>query len=278
MRNLWIFLTKYNAFFLFIIFFIAGLILTIRNNVYQRSTVFSSTNTWVGTTYERINVIKRYLNLGEVNDRLVAENAQLRTQLLKLTDPNDTKIQKVNDSVYQQQYTLLSAKIIKNSISQKKNILTINKGSNDGIVRDMAVISANTGVVGFIQDVTPHFSTIRSLLNSETAISVVLKKQHVFGSLVWGDNNFDFQKAYVKEIPNHIPVKIGDTIITSGSGGFPKGIEVGSVIKTGVVTGDSFMTLAVKLANNFSTLQYVYVIKDKYANEAQILQTTNTKP
>jgi len=271
MRNLWIFLSRYNAFFFFIIFFTIGLILTIRNNVYQRSVTFGSANEVVGTAYKRLNVIKRYLNLVQVNDSLAAENAALKTQLLAIASIDSTQISTVKDTINHQQYTLISAKVFKNSVTLTNNIITINKGIKDGIMKDMAVISPGKGVVGFVQNVSEHFATIRPLLNQETAISVVLKKDNAFGSLVWGDDNFDYRKAQVKEIPNHYKVKVGDTIVTSGFGGFPKGIEVGRVTNT-LSTGDSFMTLEIALFNNFSTLQVVYVVKDKFAEEVKSIQ------
>lgn len=272
MRNLWIFVSRYNAFFFFIIFFIVGIILCIKNNSYQKSITLNSTNAVVGSAYERLNVLKRYLNLGQVNDSLALENAKLKTELLNLTNLDSTKTLKVNDSLYKQQYTLLSAKVIKNSISQRNNFITINKGSNDGILKDMAVISPNKGVIGFVTDVSSNFSIIRSLLNKETLISVSIKKNGAFGSLVWGDGNFDLRKAYVKEIPNHYKINLKDTIVTSGAGGFPKGILVGRVSKTQISTGDNFMTLEIDLFNDFGTLQYVYVIKDRLAIEQKTLE------
>ncbi|RYG21531.1 MAG: rod shape-determining protein MreC [Chitinophagaceae bacterium] len=270
MRNLWIFISRYNAFFFFVIFFVIGIILCIKNNAYQRSITLNSTNVIVGNAYERLNVVKRYLNLGQVNDSLALENAKLKTELINLTTIDSTKIVKVSDSVYKHQYTLLSAKVVKNSTNQRNNFITINKGSKDGIVKDMAVISPNNGVVGFVMEVSPNFATIRSLLNKETSISVVVKKNGAFGSLVWGDGNFDTRKAYVKEIPNHYKINLRDTIITSGAGGFPKGILVGRVGKTQLATGD--MTLEIDLFNDFGTLQYVYIIKDQLAIEQKILE------
>lgn len=272
MRNLWIFISRYNAFFFFIIFFTVGIVLTLKNNAYQRSITLNSTNEVVGNAYERLNVIKRYLNLGQVNDSLAAENAKLRTALLALREVDSSLTVVVKDTINNIQYTYLSAKVIKNSISQRNNIITINKGSLDGIKQDMAVISPQKGVVGFIQDVSPHLATIRSLLNKNTFISVSIKKNNAFGSLIWGDGNFNFRKAYVKEIPNHFKINLRDTIITSGGGGFPKGIEVGRVSKNQVTTGDSFMTLEIDLFNDFSTLQYVYVIKDKLSTEQKALE------
>lgn len=270
MRNLWIFISRYNAFFFFIIFFFVGIILTIKNNSYQHSIALNSTNEVVGSAYERLNVLKRYLNLQEVNDSLANENSKLKTAILSLQNLDSSRVTTVNDTVYKQQYTLLSAKVIKNSITQSNNIITINRGSADGIAKDMAVISSQKGVVGFVLNVSPHFATIRSLLHENTPISVTIKKNNAFGSLIWGGN--DFRKAFVKEIPNHYKVNIGDTVITSGSGGFPRGIEVGRISKTQISTGDSFMTLEVKLFNDFSAFQYVYVIKDKLAEEQKTLE------
>ncbi|MEJ5994369.1 rod shape-determining protein MreC [Pedobacter sp. Du54] len=272
MRNLWIFFSRYNAFFFFVIFFIVGIILCIKNNAYQKSITLNSTNVIIGNAYERLNVVKRYLNLGQVNDSLALENAKLKTELINLSTIDSTQILKISDSLYKQQYTLLSAKVIKNSINQRNNFITVNKGSNDGIVKDMAVISPNKGVVGFVTEVSPSFSIIRSLLNKETLISVVIKKNGAFGSLVWGEGNFDIRKAYVKEIPNHYKINLRDTIITSGAGGFPKGIVVGRVSKTQIATGDNFMTLAIDLFNDFGTLQYVYIIKDRLAIEQKTLE------
>lgn len=272
MRNLWIFISRYNAFFFYIVFFVFGIVLTVKNNAYQRSVTLNSTNEVVGYAYQRLNIIKRYLNLNQVNDSLAAENAFLKTQLLRAGAIDSTEAILIKDSVTQQQYTLLAAKVIKNSISLTNNTITILKGSKDGITKDMAVISPQKGVIGFVQDVTENLATIRSLLHKETAISVILKKNNAYGSLVWGDDNFDYRKAYVKEIPNHYKVNVGDTVVTSGSGGFPKGIEVGRVTNTKVSTGDSFMTLEITLFNDFGTLQYVYVIKDKLSTELKELQ------
>jgi rod shape-determining protein MreC len=67
-------------------------------------------------------------------------------------------------------------------------------------------------------------------------------------------------------------VKLGDTVITSGFGSFPPGIPVGSISNRGISTGDNFLTIEIKLYNDFSTLQYVYVIKDKLAQEEKALE------
>lgn len=272
MRNLWIFISRYNAFFLLIIFSTVGLVLTVKNNAYQRSVTLNSTNEVVGNAYERLNIFKRYLNLGMVNDSLAAENAKLKTQLLSLTTVDSAKDVKVIDTVTNQQYTYLAAKVVKNSVTLRNNVMTINKGSIDGIKSGMAVISPQKGVVGFIRDVSEHLATIQSLLHKDTRISVIVKNNNAIGSLVWGEGNFDIRKAFIKEVPNHIKMNVGDTIVTSGYGSFPAKILVGRISKTNVATNDNFLSAEVNLFNDFSTLQYVYVVKDKKADEQKALE------
>jgi len=272
MRNLWIFINRYNAFFLFVIFFIIGIVLTVKNNAYQRSVTFNSTNEVVGLAYERLNVFKKYMNLGAVNDSLALENAKLNTTLTALQNIDSAKNVLVKDTTNHIQYTYLAARVIKNSITLRNNIITINKGSVDGIESGMAVISAGKGVVGIIRDVSAHLATIESLLNKDSKISVSIKSTKALGSLIWGDRNGDYRKAFIKDIPNHIKVKLRDTIVTSGFGSFPPGIPVGSVSNRGISTGDNFLTIEINLFNDFSTLQYVYVIKDKLAQEQKALE------
>lgn len=272
MRNLWIFINRYNAFFLFIIFFAIGVILTVKNNAYQRSIMVNSTNEVVGEVYQNLNVLKKYINLGNVNDSLAQENAKLKTELLTLKSIDSAKKTTVTDTSGTPQYTYLSARVIKNSITLRNNVITINKGSADGIAPGMPVISPEKGVIGFVQDVSQHLATIRSLLHKDAKISVVVKNTKAIGTLVWGVANADYKKAYVKDVPNHFKVNLKDSIVTSGFGSFPPGIPVGTVTNTGVATGDNFMSLEIKLFNDFSTLQYVYVIFDKYAVEQKELE------
>lgn len=272
MRNLWIFINRYNAFFLFIIFFLTGVFLTVKNNAYQHSIMINSTNEVVGKAYMRLNVFKKYINLGNVNDSLSRENARLNTALLALTTVDTAKNVVVEDTTVNVRYTYLSARIVKNSITLRNNIITIDKGSANGIKSGMAVISPQKGVVGFVRDVTAHLANITSLLHQDTYISVSLKKNNAVGSLVWGEGNFDYRKAYIQEIPNHFKISKRDTVVTSGYSAFPAGIPVGVVSNTGISKGENFMTIEIDLFNDFSNLQYVYVIKDKLVPEQKELE------
>ncbi|HQT23878.1 MAG: rod shape-determining protein MreC [Sphingobacteriales bacterium 17-39-43] len=272
MRNLWLFISKYNAFFLLVIFFTISLILLINNNSYQRASVWNSSNQIVGTAYERVNEFSSYLVLGKTNDSLAAENARLRNLLKSSYYDDSVKQITVKDSVLKQQYTYTVARVINNSVHQKNNYLTINRGSKHGIKKGMGVI-ASSGVVGIILNVSENFSTVRSLLHTETKISASVDGN--IGSLVWGEGNYDSRFALLKDIQSHLTIKKGARVITSEFSLFPPGTNIGSVSESDTRDGNSALNIKVKLDTDFAKLQYVYVIINLLSEEQLNLEAQN---
>lgn len=275
MRNLWLLISKYNAFFLFVIFFGVSIALLVRNNSFQRSGVINSSNKVIGEAYSRINKFQDYLRLAKVNDSLAAENARLRTRLKESFFDDSVQQQTIVDTAARQQYTYIVARVVNNSVHQKDNYLTINRGRRHGVEKGMGVICPS-GVVGIVKEVSNDFATITSLLNSDTRISASIAESQAFGSLVWGEGNYNPQIAILEDIPNHIQIKKGQHVVTSGySTLFPAGLAIGRILGTRNKGGESFPDIVVKLNTDFSTLQYVYVIKNVFAREREKLEATS---
>lgn len=272
MRNLWLFISKYNAFFLLIIFFTISLIILVNNNSYQRASVWNSSNQIVGSTYERVSKFSNYLVLGKTNDSLAAENARLRDLLKSSFYSDNIKRVTIRDSVLKQQYTYTIARVINNSVHQRNNYITINRGKKHGIEKGMGVTSSS-GIVGIIINVSENFATIRSLLHTETKISVSVDAN--MGSLIWGEGNFDARYAILKDIQSHLLVKKGARVVTSEFSLFPPGTNIGTVSKTGVKGNDSSLDIEVKLDTDFASLQYVYVINNMLSKEQLSLEASN---
>lgn len=274
MRNLWIYISKHNAVILFFIFFASSFLLLINNNSFQRASTWNSSNEWVASQYQKVQNLKDYLRLRAINDSLASENGRL-LNLLPQRDSSKTKgLTKVVDTVSNQQYSYYTAKVINNSVRQKNNYITIDKGALQGIKKGMGVLGPN-GVVGIVLNVSPKFATIQSLLHSETRISASLAGNRAFGSLVWGAGNFNSAYAVLQDIPNHLKVKAGEKVVTSGYSLFPSGIPIGTVSQTGVKGGENFLSIEVKLATNFATLSYVYVVNNAFGNEQKVLEAKN---
>ncbi|MGI4728591.1 MAG: rod shape-determining protein MreC [Janthinobacterium lividum] len=270
MRNLLIFITKYNAFFLFIIFEIIALITFVKNNDFQKATFISSSNEVVGNIYLKVDKLTDYLKLGITNDSLAQENARLHNQLKSSFYVDSSVVKTVSDSVYKQQYTYISARVINNSFNRRNNYLTINRGSNAGIVKGMGVISSS-GVVGIVTYTGPNLATVQSLLHENTRISAMLADSNNVGSLIW-DNNLDPTKAMLINFMKQVKIKRGTPVVTSGYSLFPTGTMLGHISNLDVKDSNNSTGIEVNLSVNFSNLQYVYVVKNKLALEQQSLE------
>src|SRR5438045_3109801 len=100
MRNLLIFINKYNAFFLFIIFEISSLVIYIKYNSFQKASFINSTSKITGTLYAQVNELYSYLSLRETNDSLARENARLRGQLKASFYIDSVNKKQVTDTIY----------------------------------------------------------------------------------------------------------------------------------------------------------------------------------
>lgn len=276
MKNIWVLLTKYNALFLFLLFFGISFLFVVTNNDFQRASTWNSSHALIGSVYDQTSRWTNYLKLADANQELLNENARLRRQLYLLESRDTSRLQTVTDTAGIPQYTYLSARVINNSIRQKNNYITIDKGSRQGIEKGMGVIGPN-GVVGIVLNVSPNFATIQSILHGDSRISAALVTSHAFGSLVWG-GHYDPKKALLKDIPNHIEVNAGEKVVTSGYSLFPPGIRVGTVLESAVASGESFLELTIELSTDFHNLQYVYVVMANFTEELDKLQSETIAP
>jgi len=275
MRNLLIFITKYNAFFLFLIFEISSLIIYIKYNSFQKASFINSTNKVTGNLYAKADEFKGYLSLKEVNDKLAKENAQLRNQLRSSKYVDTTAKHKVVDTIYKQQYEYIEAQVISNSVTKRNNYLTISRGSRDGIAKGMGVISGE-GVVGKVVFVGEHLSIVQSLLHKESRFSAMLANSKEIGYLQWGED-INPHKGLLVDVSNNAQPKIGEMVVTSDLSLFPAGIPLGKVSKLNAKGGGFFLNMEVALAVDFSKLEYVYVVVNKFALEQTALEAQEKK-
>ena len=275
MRNLWIFISKYNAFFLFLIFEVSSLIIYLKYNSFQKAIFINSANEITGTLYARSSEFYGYLSLKDVNDSLAHENARLRNQLKSSFYADTANKHKVSDTVFKQQYEYIAARVINNSVNHSNNYLTINRGSNQGIAKGMGVIS-NLGIVGKVVFVSGHFSVVQSLLHKDSQFSAMLATNKEIGYIAWGED-MDPHKGIMKDVSNSAQPKIGEQVLTSGYSLFPMGIPIGKISNLHTKSGGYSLNMEVALSVDFSKLQYVDVVINKFAEEQAGLEAQRKK-
>jgi rod shape-determining protein MreC len=264
MRNLFRFLLRYHFVILFVLFESFSLSLVVQNNNFHKARFVNYVRSLQGFLYSKINVLSEYLALQKINQKLVAENNRLNNTLQRLYSSDESLLYGEGDTAYQQHYLYFTARIINNSVNKQYNFITLNKGSKTGIEPEMAVISPD-GVVGVVKGVSKRFATVMSLLNTNLKISAKLKKNNYYGSLFWDGR--DYRKVILQEIPYHVEISMGDTIVTSGfSTIYPEGVFIGTVCDY-QIKGGNFYEITVELATDFKNLNYVSVVSNLHQQE-----------
>ena len=270
MRNLLEFLAKYNHWFVFLILEVVSMVLLFQYNSYQGSAWFSSANAVTGKLYEWDANVETFFSLTKVNQELTQRNAYLEQEVQKLSGSlvsvtKDSSIYHRDQFALLRNYRLIPAKVVANSVDKPGNLMTIDKGSADGIHKDMGVISG-TGVVGIVYLVAEHYAIVIPVLNTKSNISCMIQNRGYFGYLRWKGGVSDL--AYLEEVPRHAHFKLGDYVVTSGySAVFPPGVRVGRILH--VFNSDDGLSYRVqlRLSTDFARLRDVCVIDDAAMKE-----------
>lgn len=260
------FVIRNKNFLLFLLLFCIALGFTIESRSYHKSKFISSANFLSGGVYSSVNNISSYFNLRSQNQLLVEENKRLN-QLVKNHNIDTSLIKTDMQSIIKYKYT--TANIIRNSYNLSNNFLLINKGKNDSLKQDLGVCSSK-GILGIIDNVSNNYATVISILNTKSRISAQLKKTNHYGSLTWDRKSPNI--IQLTDVEKIVTISKGDTIITSGrSSIFPKGIPVGTIINSKLDATKNFHEINVRLFNDMTNLEHVYIIENTNLKEIKAL-------
>lgn len=259
MKNLLNFIYRNNFFFVFLVLESICVLILIRNNGYQGSSLLNSSNAISANIYAMQASTKEYLLLKDENERLSEQNTYLLNRLKLGYAALPLKIYTRHDTLYRQDYEFMNGKVINSSVTKRNNYLTLNIGSKLGVTRDMAVISSN-GIIGIVKDVSPNFSSVMSVLHKDVRVYCQLKKDGVYGPLIWDGS--DYRYSNLINIPTYSKIQKGDTVITSSlSGIFPEGLLVGFVESYERRQNESFYTVKVRLSADFKKVNHISVVR-----------------
>jgi rod shape-determining protein MreC len=273
MRNLLDFLFNFKHLFLFIFLEFICLTVLFNHDGYQKSVYFTTANEAVGSTYSLISSVTSYLNLSTENQSLEAKNEELRKQLYELQQQvyELKKDSNRHISGLAPKYNVVSAQVVGATTHKSNNLLTINKGSADGIKEEMGVVSSN-GVVGIVYLTSSHYSIVIPIINTTSKISCKLRGTQNFGTLQWFKGRADV--AYMTDVPRHSQVEKGEVVLTNGySDIFPPGIPIGFVIEKGDSPDGMSYLLKVGLYTKFETIREVSVITNYNKPERKALES-----
>lgn len=251
-----------------------------RYNKFHEAAFMGIAKEMTGGIYNKANNIEYYFHLKTTNDSLAKENARLRNMLAGNFEAADTTQKVIVDTIpidtlgTTRKFISREARVSNNTTSTQNNYITIHRGENQGVKKDMGVISPS-GVVGTVVNTSANYSTVMSLLHRQSRMRASLKKSGETGTVQWDGNTPLFLTLI--DIPKSAQIKRGDSIVTSYSDRFPRGLLVGTVWTILDDKSSNFYTLRLKPATNFFSLQYVYVIENLQREEQKQLEEATKK-
>ena len=277
MRNIFLFIRRFFVLFVFLLLQVLCILVLVNYNQTYEAYFAGSANEVIGRVNTQYNNVHEYFTLRKTNEQLAQQNKELLTALNKNYGGADTLDAVRIDSILRdtlgrvRKFNFMQARVVNNSTTEENNYITIERGAAQGVSKDMGVLGPN-GIVGKVLLVSDNYSVIMSLLNHNSRVSAMLKKDSTnSGYIDWDGKN----AAYVTmhNVPKSAKIKSGDTVLTSNlSGNFPAGMMVGTVADFSIDPSSAFYNLRLKTATNFYNLQYVYLVKNVRWEEQRKLE------
>ena len=215
-----------------------------------------------------------YINVAGLrheNEALRADNEQLHLEAIRMSQDaaQAHRLQALLDFKEHFPTHTLAAQVIGSSGSEQSRVLYIDKGANDGLLPDMAVISAD-GVVGKVRDVFRGTAQVLLINDEMSGVGTLLEKSRLFGVV----KGTAAGTLMLDHIMSDEKVERGEAVVTSGGDRiFPKGLPVGTVADVSPGS-DLFLNIRVRPAADLSRLEEVLVVTD--ANAVQTESPDNT--
>ena len=189
---------------------------------------------------------------------------ELEVQLNDLKKDNEKMKEalKLQDTL--NDYTLINATVIARNPDTWRDIVTINKGANEGLTPQMSVMSDN-GLVGKVLDVNPTSARVALLSNNDhtlvrVAAMIQGEKESIYGTIT----GYDYEKniLIMSQIQATQEIKVGDKVVTSGLGGVsPSSLYIGTVEEVAMDRFGLYKEVRIKPAADTNDVRYVTVVK-----------------
>lgn len=270
MRNLIAFLRRFQIFLVFALLQVISLVIYVQFLSFPRSQYLTTASNVTAKVLTWENDITKHFDLSKNNWALQRENIRLRERLPEFMYTLSATKVKVQDTVFEQQYTYIPGEVINSSVTRKNNYFTLNIGSKQGVKRDMGVFS-DKGVVGIVHNVSEHYCVVKSVLTEDINIDVIIEPIHIAGILKW--DGHDPRRGSIDGVSNDLRIKKWSKVVTrGGSGIFPKGIPVGKVESIEPIEGESLWNVVIRYSEDYRRLQRVYVVKNLLIEEQKELE------
>jgi rod shape-determining protein MreC len=282
LRNIFAFIRRHFVFLAFVALEIISLWMLFSYNNFHRVVFLGAANEITGSVNTQVDKVDDYFHLLEENRRVHRMNDSLLNLMKSNFNIPDsgaiphTDSTRVDSITRYRRYIYRDAKVVYNSVNFENNYIQLNRGSDQGIRDNMAVISSDGGVAGIVVNTSPNFCQVLSLLHTKSRVPAALKKTGTTGTIRWDTRDPRF--LTLEGISKDVEVKRGDTVLTSPySYNYPPNYYVGRVASVQINKATGFYILRVQCAVNFATVQQVFIVENLQRTEQMQLEKDTEK-
>lgn len=239
---------------------------------YTQAKLLLRSNQIVGAVYGSLSSVSHFIGLGRENRVLLQRVVELEQENAQLKKgKTDSLLNYYTSDEADKPYRLLAARVVSNSINSNKNFIILNRGSLDGAEKDMAVVSPEGAMVGFVVECSRHYSVAMSVLNTAFKASGKVAESEYIGSIYWDAT--DRYHVNMEELSKYAKLKRGAEIVTTGfSMFFPPEITIGYVDSFEINETNTAYNVKIHLAVDMSHLSDVVLVKNNDIEELQNLE------
>jgi rod shape-determining protein MreC len=270
MHNLLAFFRRFRVFMFFVLLQILALSTYFTYLHFPRSQYLTSASTVSAFLLETRNDLTKHWNLGDNNKLLQHENVKLRENNPISFMRLERNLTKINDTLFEQQYSYIPAAVINSTCHKRNNYFTINVGRKQGVKVEMGVFSDN-GIIGIIHNTSDHYSVVKSVLTEGINVDVIIEPSGAYGLLKWDGK--DPKRGSISGISNDIKIDKWSPVVTrGGSGIFPRGLSIGKIESLKPIEGEPLWNVTFLYSENYRSIQNVYVVKNLLRKEQKELE------
>lgn len=242
------------------------------SSYYTQAKILSHANRMTGVVQSGIFSVKHFFSLRRENAMLTARVAELENRLAGYREvaaaaQTDSLVAAVASDTLgmglenMSQYRYMSARVVSNSIHRDRNFITLNKGFTHGVMRDMAVITPDGVMVGYVVGCSERYSVVLPLLNADFRTSGKIKGDNCFGSILWrGKNTYEVDMI---ELSKYAEIEVGAEVVSSGlSHYFPADVKIGYVESYELNESQTYYNVKIRLATDMTRLNNVILIEN----------------
>ena len=247
------------------------------SSYYTQAKILSHANRVTGGVQSAIFGVRHYFTLRHENELLSERIADLEMELAvyreQVAAAGIDSLQPHIDELSQYRYT--TARIVSNSIARDRNYITLNRGIMHGVTENMAVISPDGVMVGYVIGCSERYSVVMPLLNIDFRTSGKIAGDDHFGSISWGGGSP--YKMEMTELSKYADIEVGDEVVSSGlSHYFPEGVKIGYVESYSLNDTQPAYVVVIRLAADVTKISNVIVIENLDYGEVSHLEDSAT--